>query len=116
MSLSPQTAQRLQIPLIALAMSAVMSLALTAAHAGLSTELPLLWLRQWALAFVVALPTALLVVPAVRNALARVTVPSPSVRTPSLPPHGTEAVTRAPSPRSERVAKTADRRLSARLG
>jgi hypothetical protein len=94
MKLTPTQAQHALVPLIALTMSGLMSLVLSAYNLGIHAGFPLAWLQNWALGFAVALPTALLVVPMIRNGLARVTVPSSSVPSP-LPPHGHEAVTRA---------------------
>jgi hypothetical protein len=93
LQLTPTQAQRAFVPLIALAMSAFMSIAMTAFNFGIDA-FPWLWLRNWLLSFTVALPTALLVVPLIRTGLARVTVPSSSVPSPS-PQHGHEPVTRA---------------------
>lgn len=94
MQLTAAQAQRAFVPLIALAMSGFMSLVMTAVNFGLGAQFARLWLQNWALGFGVALPTALLVVPLIRNGLARVTVPSSSMLSPSIP-HGHEAVTRA---------------------
>jgi len=94
MRLTPTQAHRAFVPLIALAMSGFMSLVMTAFNFGVGAGLPGLWLQNWLVGFGVALPTALLVVPLIRNGLARVTVPSSSVPPPS-PPHGYEPVTRA---------------------
>jgi len=73
MRLTPTQAQRAFVPLIALAMSGFMSLVMSAVNFGVGPEFPSLWLRNWLLAFTVALPTALLVVPMIRTGLARVT-------------------------------------------
>src|SRR5688572_18446541 len=97
MKLTPTQAQRAFVPLIALAMSGFMSVFMTAVNFGVGPDFLSAWLRNWLLAFTVALPTALLVVPLIRNGLARVTVPSSSVPSP-LPPHGHETVTRASIP------------------
>lgn len=95
MQLTPTQAQLAFIPLVALTMSGLMSLFLTAYNFGLVAGLPGLWLKNWAVGFSVALPTAVFVVPLIRNGLARVTVPSSSVHSPSPAPHGHETVTRA---------------------
>ena len=92
MQLTPTQAQHAFVPLVALTMSGLMSLALTAFNVGVGVRLLSLWPQQWFIGFAVALPTALLVVPFIRNGLARVTVP-PTPRLPS--PIGTEPVTRA---------------------
>lgn len=73
--LTPRQAQLAFIPLMATVMSAVMSLTITAVHYGLRPGLLGAWLGNWALAFVVALPVAWVVVPAVRSVLARLTRP-----------------------------------------
>ena len=72
--LTPVQAERVFVPLIALTMSGLMSLVMSAFNFGVHASFPLVWLQNWALGFGVALPTALLVVPAIRRALARVTV------------------------------------------
>lgn len=71
--LTPRQAQLAFIPLMATTMSAVMSFAITAVHHGFRPGLIGAWLGNWALAFVVAVPVAWVVVPAVRNVLARLT-------------------------------------------
>lgn len=97
MQLTPTQAQRAFVPLIALAMSGFMSLVMSAVNFGVGPDFLSVWLRNWLLAFAVALPTALLVVPLIRKGLARVTVPSSSVPSPH-PSHGNETVTRASLP------------------
>ena len=108
MRLTPRQAQQLFVPLIAFAMSGLMSLFMTAFNVGPTLRALAAWPQQWLIAFVVALPTALLVVPLIRNGLARVTVPSSSMVSPSSP-NGPEAVTRA-------SIRSADTKLSAELG
>lgn len=71
--LTPRQAQLAFIPLMATLMSAVMSFTITAVHYGFRPGLLGAWLGNWALAFVVALPVAWVVVPAVRSVLARLT-------------------------------------------
>ena len=71
--LTPRQAQLAFIPLMASVMSAVMSFIITAVHHGPHPGLLGAWLANWALAFVVALPVAWVVVPAVRGLLARLT-------------------------------------------
>ena len=73
---------------MALSMSGIISLALTAIQAGPSPELLVLWPRQWAMGFAVALPTALVMVPVIRNGLARVTVASGALTPPPHSPTG----------------------------
>ena len=74
--LTPRQAQLAFIPLAAGVMSGVISLAMTAINVGLGLELLRAWLQNWPLAFVVALPAAWLVLPAVRALLARLTDPA----------------------------------------
>lgn len=93
MRLTSTQAQHAFVPLMALTMSGLMSLFMTAFTVGVNATLLALWPRQWLVGFAVALPTALLVVPLIRAALARVTVPSSSGPAPS--PTGHETVTRA---------------------
>ena len=71
--LTPRQAQLAFIPLMATMMSAVMSFTITAVHYGFRPGLLGAWLGNWALAFVVAVPVAWVVVPAVRSLLARLT-------------------------------------------
>jgi hypothetical protein len=75
--LTPAQAERAFVPLMALTMSGLMSLFMTAVHAGVGLQLLALWPQQWAVGFTVALPTALLVVPVLRRALARVSTVAP---------------------------------------
>lgn len=96
MQLTQTQAQLAFIPLVALTMSGLMSLFMSAFNFGLVDGFARLWLKNWALGFGVALPTALFVVPLIRTGLARVTIPSSSMPPPSSPQHGYEAVTRAP--------------------
>ena len=93
MKLTPTQAQRAFVPLIALAMSAFMSFVMTAFNFGVAGGFVAHWLQNWALGFTVALPTALLVVPMIRNGLARVTAAS-SAAPPS--PRQDDSGTRAP--------------------
>ncbi|WP_386758189.1 DUF2798 domain-containing protein [Lysobacter cavernae] len=71
--LTPRQAQFAFVPLMVTAMSAVISFAMTAMHHGAAPGLVQVWLQHWPVAFVVALPTAWVVVPAVRALLARLT-------------------------------------------
>lgn len=66
------------IPLMVTAMSGVISLAMTLLHHGLVPGLLGAWLLHWLLAFVVALPSAWVIVPGVRALLARLTQPPTS--------------------------------------
>ena len=92
MKLTPRQAQRAFVPLIALAMSGLMTLFMTAFNFGVGAGFIGRWLQNWGLGFAVALPTALLVVPMIRNGLARVTAAS-SPLPPS--PRQDDSVTRA---------------------
>ena len=80
--LTPRQAQFAFVPLMVTAMSAIMSLTLTVLHQGLAAGFLQAWLQAWGLAFVVALPTAWVVVPAVRALLVRLTFPY------AIPPAG----------------------------
>lgn len=78
--LTPRQAQLAFIPLAAGVMSGVISLAMAALAIGLTPGLLGAWLHNWPLAFAVALPTAWLVLPAVRVLLARLTDPAAAPR------------------------------------
>jgi hypothetical protein len=70
MPLSPRSQHLLFITLMVFAMSAVISLTLTILKLGFDHSLGFLlnqWLKNWALAAIVAWPTAYIVVPAVRK-------------------------------------------------
>lgn len=67
--LTPEQANKLFVPIVALTMSGFMSLVMTAANLGVGDGFAGLWLRQWLLAFIVALPIAYVVVPAIRAGL-----------------------------------------------
>lgn len=71
--LTPRQAQFAFVPLVVTLMSGVMSFAMTALHRGFGPGLLDAWLHGWPVAFVVALPTAWLVLPGVRVLLARAT-------------------------------------------
>jgi hypothetical protein len=71
--LTPRQARFAYVPLVVTAMSGVISLMMTALHHGLAPGLLQAWLRNWPLAFAIALPTAWLVLPGVRILLARLT-------------------------------------------
>ena len=58
--------------LLSLLMTFIVSLISTVRVAGLTLELPRLWLSAWALSWVVAFPTLLLVLPVVRRATAAI--------------------------------------------
>ena len=69
--LTPRQAQMAFIPLMVTAMSGIISLTMTLLHHGFASGLVAVWLYNWAVAFVIALPTAWVVVPSVRALLAR---------------------------------------------
>lgn len=71
--LTPRQAQFAFVPVMATAMSGVISLVMTALHHGLAPGLLNAWLQNWLLAFAVALPVAWVIVPGVRKLLARLT-------------------------------------------
>lgn len=78
--LTPKQAQFAFVPLVVTLMSGVMSFAMTALHHGLRPGLMDAWLHGWPVAFVVALPTAWVVLPGVRALLARATVEAAPTR------------------------------------
>jgi hypothetical protein len=61
------------VTIMVLCMTFVISLALTIIRSGFSAGFTLLWLRAWGLAFIVAWPTAMLVVPFARKVVASIT-------------------------------------------
>ena len=73
--LTPRQAQLAFVPLMVTAMSGIISLTMTLLHHGFAPGLTAAWLYNWAVAFVIALPTAWVVVPGVRTLLARLTRP-----------------------------------------
>lgn len=60
--------------LLSLLMTFIVSLISTVRVAGFSLDFPRLWLSAWALSWVVAFPTLLLVLPVVRRATAAIVV------------------------------------------
>ncbi|WP_462389183.1 DUF2798 domain-containing protein [Acidovorax sp. Q11] len=58
--------------LLSLLMTFIVSLISTVRVAGFSLDFPWLWLSSWALSWVVAFPTLLLVLPVVRRATAAI--------------------------------------------
>lgn len=77
--LTPRQAQLAFVPLMVTAMSGIISLVMTLLHHGFAPGLAAIWLYNWAIAFVVALPTAWVIVPSVRALLARLTRPTTSM-------------------------------------
>lgn len=71
--LTHRQAQLAFIPLMVTAMSGVISFAMTLLHHGAAPGLLRVWLQHWPVAFAVALPAALVIVPCVRALLARLT-------------------------------------------
>lgn len=61
------------VTIMVFAMSFVISLALTVIRVGFVNGFLTIWLRNWALAAIVAWPTAMLVVPAARQIVAKIT-------------------------------------------
>ena len=61
------------VTLMVIAMSFVISLTLTIIKSGFATGFFTIWLRNWALAAIVAWPTAMVVVPSVRRFVAHIT-------------------------------------------
>jgi hypothetical protein len=73
MLLTPRQAQFAFVPSMVTVMSAVISFAMTTIHHGFAPGLLQAWLRNWGLAFLIALPVAWIAVPALRALLARLT-------------------------------------------
>ncbi|HEY5781953.1 MAG TPA: DUF2798 domain-containing protein [Lysobacter sp.] len=71
--LTPRQAQLAFTPLMVTAMSGIISFAMTLLNHGAAPGLLRVWLQQWPVAFAVALPAALVIVPSVRALLARLT-------------------------------------------
>ena len=71
--LTPRQAQFAFVPAMVTIMSATISFAMSAFHHGFEPGLLQVWLNNWGLAFIVALPVAWVAVPAVRGLLARLT-------------------------------------------
>jgi hypothetical protein len=61
--------------LLSLLMTFIVSLISTARVVGFSLDLPRLWMSSWALSWLVAFPTLLLVLPVVRRATAAIVQP-----------------------------------------
>ena len=74
MLLTPRQAQFAFVPAMVTVMSATISFAMTLFRHGFEPDLVRMWLGNWGLAFVVALPIAWIAVPALRALLARLTV------------------------------------------
>ncbi|HEY1141686.1 MAG TPA: DUF2798 domain-containing protein [Lysobacter sp.] len=73
MLLTPRQAQFAFVPSMVTVMSAVISFAMTTIHHGFGAGLLQAWLRNWGLAFLIALPVAWIAVPALRALLAKLT-------------------------------------------
>jgi hypothetical protein len=71
MASAPRKGQFLFILLMAFFMSGTMSLTMTFIKIGFGSMLIHEWLKAWAIGFVVAVPTAMLVVPMVRTIVDR---------------------------------------------
>ena len=71
--LTPRQAQFAFVPSMVTVMSATISFAMSAFHHGFQAGLVQVWLANWGLAFVVALPVAWVTVPTLRAVLARLT-------------------------------------------
>lgn len=59
---------------VAFTMSAVMSLAITIVNTGVGGDLAGRWLKAWPIAFMIALPTALVLIPTLRRLVDRCTL------------------------------------------
>lgn len=75
--LTPRQAQFAFVPSMVTVMSATISFVMSAFHHGFQSGLLQLWLANWGLAFVVALPVAWVAVPVLRALLTRLTYASP---------------------------------------
>jgi hypothetical protein len=75
--LTPRQAQFAFVPSMVTVMSATISFVMSAFHHGFQSGLLQLWLSNWGLAFVVALPVAWVAVPVLRALLTRLTYASP---------------------------------------
>lgn len=73
MLLTPRQAQFAFVPAMVTVMSATISFVMTLFHHGFAPGLARVWLGNWGLAFVVALPIAWVTVPLLRALLARLT-------------------------------------------
>lgn len=71
--LTPRQAQFAFVPAMVTVMSATISFAMSVFHHGFRAGLVQLWLNNWGLAFVVALPVAWVAVPTLRAVLVRLT-------------------------------------------
>ena len=76
--LTPRQAQLAFIPLVVTTMSGVISFAMSALHHGFTAGLLRVWLQHWPVAFIVALPTAWVVLPGIRRMLERLSRPQPA--------------------------------------
>ncbi|MDX2131233.1 MAG: DUF2798 domain-containing protein [Planctomycetota bacterium] len=69
--LSRTQANIVSVALIAFTMSGVMSLAMVIVNTGLGGALVGRWMRSWVIAFIIALPVAFIVIPAIRRLVGR---------------------------------------------
>lgn len=76
--LTPRQAQLAFIPIVVTTMSGVISFAMSVLHHGFTAGLLRVWLQHWPVAFIVALPTALVVLPGIRRMLERLSQPRPA--------------------------------------
>lgn len=63
----------LTIVLIAFSMSGVMSLAMVIVNTGVGGDVVARWIRSWIIAFLIAMPTAAVLIPAVKRFVGRFT-------------------------------------------
>ncbi len=73
MKLSKSQGRVLYVLIMVAAMSCIMSLAMTIANTGFGSGFLHRWTRSWGLGFIVALPTAALVVPVAQRVVRSVT-------------------------------------------
>jgi hypothetical protein len=73
--LTPRQARFAFLPLMLIAMTALISLAAIVFRQGLEAGPAEAWMLAWVLAFIIALPTAMLVLPILSGMLRHVTLP-----------------------------------------
>jgi len=88
--LTPRQARFAYVPLVVTAMSGVISLTMTMLHHGVAPGLLQAWMRNWPVAFAVALPAAWLILPGMRILLARLTRAEAAAATPAKGRHAGE--------------------------